>query len=53
VVDDAIQLHGAAALERGHRLEHLYRDVRSPRIYEGASDVQLEIIARELARESG
>jgi acyl-CoA dehydrogenase len=48
VVDDAIQLHGAAALERGHRLELLYREVRPPRIYEGASDIQLEIIAREL-----
>ncbi len=48
VVDDAIQLHGAVALERGHRLELLYREVRPPRIYEGASDIQLEIIAREL-----
>lgn len=53
VVDDAIQLHGAAALEQGHRLELLYREVRAPRIYEGASDVQLEIIARQLAREAG
>lgn len=50
VVDDAIQLHGAVALERGHRLELLYREVRAPRIYEGASDIQLEIIARELKR---
>ena len=52
VVDDAIQLHGAIALQKGHLLEHLYREVRAPRIYEGASDVQLEIIARELAREA-
>ena len=51
VVDDAIQLHGAVALQRGHRLELLYREVRAPRIYEGASDIQLEIIARELAKE--
>jgi acyl-CoA dehydrogenase len=48
VVDAAIQVHGAAALERGHRLEHLYRDVRAPRIYEGASELQLTIIARRL-----
>lgn len=51
VVDDAVQLHGAAALEVGHHLEHLYRAVRSPRIYEGASEVQLEIIARELSKD--
>jgi alkylation response protein AidB-like acyl-CoA dehydrogenase len=48
VIDLAIQLHGAAALEVGHRLEHLYRDVRATRIYEGASEVQREIIARSL-----
>jgi acyl-CoA dehydrogenase len=48
VVDAAIQVHGAAALERGHLLEHLYRDVRAPRIYEGASELQLTIIARRL-----
>jgi acyl-CoA dehydrogenase len=48
VVDAAIQIHGAAALEQGHLLEHLYRDVRALRIYEGASEIQREIIAREL-----
>jgi acyl-CoA dehydrogenase len=50
-VDVAIQVHGARALERGHLLEHLYREVRAPRIYEGASEVQREIIARELYKE--
>jgi acyl-CoA dehydrogenase len=50
-VDVAIQVHGARALEKGHLLEHLYREVRAPRIYEGASEVQREIIARELYRE--
>jgi hypothetical protein len=50
VVDAAIQIHGAAALERGHLLEHLYREVRAPRIYEGTSEIQREIIARELYR---
>ncbi len=48
VVDDAVQLLGARALVAGHPLELLYREVRAPRIYEGATDVQLEIIAREL-----
>ncbi|ANP50107.1 alkylation response protein AidB-like acyl-CoA dehydrogenase [Streptomyces griseochromogenes] len=48
VVDSAVQLHGARALRRGHLLEHLYREVRAPRIYEGASEVQRSIIAKEL-----
>jgi alkylation response protein AidB-like acyl-CoA dehydrogenase len=47
-VDAAIQVHGAKALERGHVLEHLYREVRAPRIYEGASEIPREIIARAL-----
>ncbi|KUO03357.1 acyl-CoA dehydrogenase family protein [Streptomyces caeruleatus] len=48
VVDRAVQLHGARALRRGHLLEHLYREVRAPRVYEGASEVQRGIIAKEL-----
>jgi alkylation response protein AidB-like acyl-CoA dehydrogenase len=50
VVDAAVQLHGARALHRGHLLEHLYREVRAPRIYEGASEVQRGIIAKETYR---
>ncbi len=50
VVDAAIQVHGARGLERGHLLEHLYREVRAPRIYEGATEVQRSIIARQLDR---
>ena len=50
VVDAAVQIHGAAGLERGHPLEHLYRDVRAPRIYEGTTEIQREIITRELYR---
>lgn len=53
VVDTAIQVHGAAGLRAGHPLEHLYREVRAPRIYEGASEVQREIIARGLFRSRG
>jgi acyl-CoA dehydrogenase len=50
VVDAAVQVHGAAGLQKGHLLEHLYRDVRAPRIYEGTSEIQREVIARELFR---
>lgn len=50
VVDAAVQIHGARALRRGHLLEHLYREVRAPRIYEGATEVQRSIIAKELYR---
>ncbi|MGZ4502501.1 MAG: acyl-CoA dehydrogenase family protein [Nocardioidaceae bacterium] len=50
VVDQAVQIHGARALQRGHLLEHLYREVRAPRIYEGASEVQRTIIGRALVR---
>lgn len=50
VVDAAIQIHGARAMEEGHLLAHLYREVRPPRIYEGASEIQLEIVGRELYR---
>ena len=50
VVDAAVQMHGAVALQDDHPLAHLYRDVRAPRIYEGSSEIQREIIARELYR---
>jgi len=49
-VDAAVQFHGAVALEQGHPLEHLYRDVRALRIYEGASEIQREIVARAMFR---
>jgi alkylation response protein AidB-like acyl-CoA dehydrogenase len=51
VVDAAVQLHGARGLQQGHLLEHLYREVRAPRIYEGASEVQRTIIGRALTRQ--
>ena len=51
-VDAAVQFHGARALEQGHPLEHLYREVRAPRIYEGASEIQREIIARAVFRQA-
>jgi acyl-CoA dehydrogenase len=51
VVDDAVQVHGAAGLVAGGTVGELYREVRSLRIYEGASEVQRTIIARELFRD--
>ena len=53
VIDAAVEIHGASALERGHPLEHLYREVRAPRIYEGTSEIQREVIARDLYRGEG
>jgi alkylation response protein AidB-like acyl-CoA dehydrogenase len=50
VVDAAVQIHGARALQRGHLLEKLYREVRAPRIYEGTTEIQREVIARDLFR---
>jgi acyl-CoA dehydrogenase len=52
VIDAAVQIHGAAGLEHGHLLEGLYREVRALRIYEGTSEIQRTIIARELYREA-
>ncbi len=48
VVDDAIQILGARALVHDHPLAHLYLDVRAPRIYEGTSEIQREILSRAL-----
>lgn len=48
VVDSAVQLLGGLGVTRDHPVERLYREVRSLRIYEGATEVQKLIIAREL-----
>jgi acyl-CoA dehydrogenase len=50
VVDQSLQLHGGIGLHRKSRIENLYRAVRAPRIYEGASEIQLLVIGRELMR---
>jgi len=47
VIDAAVQLHGGKGVTRGNVVESLYRDVRALRIYEGASEVQQTIIARQ------
>ena len=48
VVDAAVQLHGGMGVRSGHPVERLYREVRALRIYEGASEVQQVVIARDL-----
>lgn len=47
VIDKAVQLHGGDGVRRGEKVEELYRDIRALRIYEGASDVQRVVIARQ------
>ena len=50
VIDDAVQMHGGAGVTKGVKVEELYRDIRALRIYEGASEVQRQVIARDLLR---
>lgn len=47
VIDRALQLHGGLGVMRGTAVERLYREIRALRIYEGASEVQKLLIARE------
>ncbi|MEM9470545.1 MAG: acyl-CoA dehydrogenase family protein [Pseudomonadota bacterium] len=48
VIDRAVQLHGGDGVRSGHIVESLYREIRALRIYEGASDVQKVVIARQM-----
>ena len=50
VIDAAVQLHGGMGVTKGAIVESLYREVRALRIYEGASEVQRQIIARDLLK---
>ena len=50
VVDDAVQILGGLGVKRGHPVERLYREVRALRIYEGATEVQKLIIAKDLLK---
>jgi len=47
VIDKAVQLHGGDGVRNGEAVERLYREIRALRIYEGASDVQRIVIARQ------
>jgi acyl-CoA dehydrogenase len=51
VIDDAVQILGGLGVMRGHPVERLYREVRALRIYEGATEVQKIIIARDLLKQ--
>ncbi|WP_421709429.1 acyl-CoA dehydrogenase family protein [Algihabitans sp.] len=48
VIDMAVQLHGGEGVRKGAMVESLYREIRALRIYEGASDVQKVVIARQV-----
>ena len=50
VIDAAVQIHGGLGVTRGAKVEELYRQIRALRIYEGASEVQRQIIARDLLK---
>jgi acyl-CoA dehydrogenase len=47
IVDRCVQLHGGLGVKVGHPAEMLYREIRALRIYEGATEVQQVVIARE------
>ncbi|MGZ5199068.1 MAG: acyl-CoA dehydrogenase family protein [Telluria sp.] len=53
VIDSAVQMFGGLGVVSGQPVECLYREIRALRIYEGASEVQQLIIARELLAERG
>ncbi len=50
IVDSAVQLHGGRGVLKDSITERLYRDVRALRIYEGTTEIQKIIIARELVK---
>ena len=52
VIDAAVQMHGGLGVTVGSKVEKLYREIRALRIYEGASEVQRMIIARDLLKEA-
>lgn len=51
VVDDAVQILGGVGVLKKHPVDHLYRAVRALRIYEGTSEIQQLVIAREIFRD--
>jgi acyl-CoA dehydrogenase len=50
VIDKAVQIFGGLGVRKGVKVEELYRDIRALRIYEGASEVQKIVIAREVLK---
>ena len=53
VIDQAVQLFGGRGVTRGEKVEELYREIRALRIYEGASEIQKLIIARQTLDNAG
>ncbi|MEW6267551.1 MAG: acyl-CoA dehydrogenase family protein [Thermodesulfobacteriota bacterium] len=53
VADWAVQIHGAMGYVKDYPIERFYRDLRLTRIYEGTSEIQRLVIARELEKEAG
>ncbi len=51
VIDHSVQIHGGDGVRVGHPVERLYREIRALRIYEGASEVQRVVIARQILGE--
>jgi len=52
VIDRAVQLFGGQGVTKGVKVEELYREIRALRIYEGATEVQKIVIAREALKKS-
>jgi len=50
VIDRAVQLHGGYGVTKGVKVEELYREIRALRIYEGATEVQKIVIARDMLK---
>ena len=50
VVDKALQIHGGMGYMREVEIEHYYRDARITRIYEGTSEIQKLVIARDMIK---
>lgn len=53
VIDMALQMHGGLGVRSGQAVEHLYRDIRALRIYEGATEVQLLILGKAVLAAAG
>jgi acyl-CoA dehydrogenase len=53
IVDDAVQILGGKGVLASHPVDRLYRSVRALRIYEGTTEVQQLVIARQLLKETG
>jgi acyl-CoA dehydrogenase len=53
VADRAVQIHGGAGYVADYAIERFYRDVRLFRIYEGTTQIQQLVIARNMIRQAG